>query len=145
MLPLVAQRLTDNVAALCYSVADMLPRRWHAVRELHCDARHKLACMAYVAATAREEEAGRKTLPIVVPARHRPGNGRLARARQAVQPEDAPLVLTVHPAVCLVKEVDARVGKAGRLVLLRVRVEGRVNSVRQPSERVLGTCVAGCC
>jgi hypothetical protein len=75
VLPLVAQRLADNVAVLCYSVADMLPRCWHALRELHCDACHKLARMPNVAATAREEEASCETLPVVVPARNRPGNG----------------------------------------------------------------------
>jgi hypothetical protein len=52
VLPLVVQRLADNVVALCYSVADVLPQRWHAVRELHRDACHKLACMANVTAAA---------------------------------------------------------------------------------------------
>jgi hypothetical protein len=58
VLPLVAQRLAGNVVALCNSVADMLPHRWHAVRELHCNARHKLAGVPNVAAATREEEAG---------------------------------------------------------------------------------------
>jgi hypothetical protein len=141
--PLIAQRLTDNVAALVYSVADVLPHRWHAVRELHCDARHKLARVPHVATAAREEEARRQTLPLVVPARHRPRDRRLARARQPAQPEDAPLILAVCPAVYLVEEGDARVGQAGRLVLLRERVEGRVFGAWETSEGVVGSCLRG--
>jgi hypothetical protein len=120
VLPLVAQGLADNVAARFNRVADVFLQRWHVVRELHCDARHKLACMANVAAAAREEEARCQTLPVVVPARHRPRDGRLARARKPAQPEDASLVWAVRPAVNLVEEVDARVGEADRLVLLGV-------------------------
>jgi hypothetical protein len=86
--------------------------------------------MAYVAASAREEEAGRQTLLVVVLARDRPRDGRLARARQAAQPEDAPLVFSLRPAVYLVEEVGARVGKAGWVVPLCVRVEGRIFGVR---------------
>ena len=86
--------------------------------------------MTYVAAAAREEEAGRQTLLVVVAARDRPRDRRLARACQPAEPEDAPLVLSVCPAVYLAQEVDARVGEAGRLMLLGVRVEGRVFSMR---------------
>jgi hypothetical protein len=132
--PLVAQRLADNVAALCSSVADVLPRRWHAERKLHRDARHELASMANVAAAAREEEAGCEALLVIVPARDRPRDRRLARARQASQPEDAPRIRPIRPAVYLVEEVDARVGEAYRLVLLVAllvaRVEDRVLGVR---------------
>jgi hypothetical protein len=119
VVPLVAQRLAGNVAVLCYSVADVLPRCWHAVRELHRDARHKLARMPNVAAAARKEEARCKPLSVVVPARHRPRDGRLARARQPAQPEDAPLICPIRPAVYLVEQSDARVGEADRFVLLR--------------------------
>jgi hypothetical protein len=38
--------------------------------------------------------------------------------------------LSVCPAVYLAQEVDARVWEAGRLVLLCVRVEGRIFGVR---------------
>jgi hypothetical protein len=86
--------------------------------------------MACVAAAAREEEAGRQTLLVVVAARDRPRDRRLARACQPAQPEDAPLILPICPAVYRAQEVDARVGEAGRLVLLGVRVEGRVFGVR---------------
>ena len=48
--------------------------------------------MADIATAAREEEAGCETLPVVVPACNSLSNGRLARARQAAQPEDAPLI-----------------------------------------------------
>ena len=137
MLPLIAQRLADNVAALCDSVADVLPRCWHAVRELNRNARHKLACVPHVAAAAREEEARCQSLPVAVPARHRPRDGRLARARQPAQPEDAPLICAVRPVVYLVEEGNARVGQAGRLVLLRERVEGRIFGARETIEGVV--------
>jgi hypothetical protein len=122
--------LLCDIAALGNSVTDMLSRCRDVVCKLRCDARHKLARMAYVAAAAREEEAGRQTLLVMVLARDRPRDGRLARARQAAQPEDAPLVLPIRPAVYLAQEVDARVGEADRLVLLGERVEGRVFGVR---------------
>jgi hypothetical protein len=130
MMPLVAQGLASNVVALCNRVANKLLHCWHMARKLHCKARHKPACVAYVAAAAREEEASCKTLFVMVPARHCPRDRRLARACQPTQPEEAPLVLPIRPAVYLVEEVDARVGEAGRLVLLGERVEGRVFGVR---------------
>ena len=86
--------------------------------------------MAYVAAAAREEETAGQTLLVIVAARDRPRDRRLTRACQAAEPEDAPLVLPIRPAVYLAEEVDARVGKAGRFVLLRKRVEGRLFGVR---------------
>jgi hypothetical protein len=49
--------------------------------------------------------------------------------------------LPVRPAVYLVEEVDARVGEAGRLVLLGVRVKGRVFGVRETAEGVLKSCL----
>jgi hypothetical protein len=130
VLPLFVQRLVDYVAVLCNSVADVLPRRWHAVRKLHRDASHKLASVPNVAAAAQEEEARYQLLPVVMPARHCPGDGRLACARQPAQPEDTPLILAVRPAVYLVEESNARVGEAGRLELLRERVEARIGCLR---------------
>jgi hypothetical protein len=94
------------------------------------EARHIIAHMAYVAAAAQEKEAGCKMLPVVVFARNCPRDGQLARACQAAEPEDAPLVLPVRPAIYFAKKVDARIGEAGGLVLLAVRVEGRVFGVR---------------
>jgi len=70
----------------------VLPQCWHATRKLHRDAHDKPIYMADVTAAAREEEAGSETLPIVVPARDRSRDRRLAYARQAAQPEDASLV-----------------------------------------------------
>jgi len=86
--------------------------------------------MADVTAAAREEEAGSETLPIVVPARDRSRDRRLACARQAAQPEDASLVWSLRPVMYLVEDADARLSEACRLVLLRERVEGRIGSVR---------------
>jgi hypothetical protein len=88
-----------------------------------------------------KKKAGCKTLLVVVPARDRPRDRRLARARQAAKPEDASLVLSLRPVVYLVEEADARVAEADRLVLLRVRVEGRVPGVRQLVEWILGVSV----
>lgn len=139
MLPLVAQRLVDYIAVLYDSVADVLPHCWHALRQLHRDACDNFECMTYVATAAREEEARCKAFLFVVPARHCLRNGRLTCARQPAQPEDAPLILAVRPAVYLVEESDAGVGEAGRIVLLGERVEGRVGSARQLAERVLST------
>jgi len=136
-LPLIAQRLAGNVAALFNGIVDTLPQCWHAVRKLHRDARNELACMADVAAVAREEEAGCETLPVVVPARDRPRDCRLTRPCQAAQPEDASLVLSLSPVVYLVEEANARVGEADRLVLLGVRVKGCVFGVRETTEGIL--------
>jgi hypothetical protein len=58
----------------------MLLGWWYIVCNLHCEARHEPARVAYIAAAAREEEAGRQTLLAVVLARDRPRNRRLARA-----------------------------------------------------------------
>ena len=118
-----------DIAALGNSVADMLSRRSNVVYKLHCDARDKLACVANVSAAAGEEEASRQTLLVIVLARDGPRDGRLACARQAAQPEDASLVFSLRPAVYLIEEVYTRVGKAGRVVPLCIRVEGRVFGV----------------
>jgi hypothetical protein len=130
VMPLVAQGLAGNVATLCDGLADVLPRRWDAMRKLHCNARDKLACVTDVVATSREEEAGRETFLVVVRTSYGPRDRRFARPRQSAQPEDVSLVLPLRPLVYLVEEVDARVWEAGGLVLLRKRVEGRVGGVR---------------
>jgi hypothetical protein len=119
-----------DIATLSNSVADVLSRCSDVFCKLHCDTCYKFARMAYVAAAAREEEAGGKPLPVIVSARDGPRDCRLARARETAQPEDALLVFSLRPAVYLVEEVDACVGKAARIVLLAGRVEGRVFSVR---------------
>jgi len=108
----------------------MPPHGWYAVRELHCNAGHKFASVPDVAAATREEEARCQLLPVVMPARHCPGDGRFACARQSVQPKDAPIILAVRPGVYLVEESDARIGEACRLVLLRERVEAGIGSLR---------------
>jgi hypothetical protein len=45
--------------------------------------------------------------------------------------------------VYLVEEGDARVGQAGRLVLLRERVEGRIFGARETIEGVVEPCLRG--
>jgi hypothetical protein len=49
--------------------------------------------------------------------------------------------LAIRPAVNLIEEGDARVGEAGRLVLLRERVEGRVFCARETTEGVVESCL----
>jgi hypothetical protein len=66
---------------------------------------------------------------VVIAARDGLRNRRLARARQAAQPEDAPLIWPVRPTVYLIEESDARVREACRRVLLRERVERRIGSL----------------
>jgi hypothetical protein len=51
MMPLVAQRLADNIAALCHSIADVLARFGNVMRKLNGDARDKPACMAGISTT----------------------------------------------------------------------------------------------
>ena len=107
------------------------------MRKLHCNARDKLACVTNVVATAGEEEASGKTLLVVVPTSYGLRNSRLARPGQPAQPENAPLICPVRPAVYLIEQSDARVWEACRLVLRRVRVKGRIFSAQETTESVL--------
>ena len=79
-MPLVAQRLADNVAALCHGVAYVLVKQRYAACQLPRNARDELARMADIAATSREEEAGSKALPVEVPTGDCARNRRLSRA-----------------------------------------------------------------
>lgn len=79
-MPLVAEGLSGDTAALCNSVAYMTSRRWNIVRQLHCDTRNKHASVTDVTAASRKEEAGCETLVRVVAMRDRSRNCRLACA-----------------------------------------------------------------
>jgi hypothetical protein len=86
--------------------------------------------MANISAASREEEAGPETRFIEVIASDSPRNRGLARASQTVQPEETPLILTVSPVIYLSKEVDAGIGEANGLMLIRKRVEARFDGAR---------------
>jgi hypothetical protein len=131
MVPLVAQRLADNVAALCHGIANVLARRWDVVRKLDCNASDERAGMPNVAVAAREEEAGAETPMRVVVASHRSRDCRFACARQAAKPKDVSLVSSVSPAMDLAQEIDARAGEASEVVLLCKCVEGRIWRIMQ--------------
>jgi hypothetical protein len=67
---------------------------------------------------------------VVVFAGDRAGDGRLSSASHAVQPEDAPLVTPISPCCYLIEDVDSGAGQAERVMLLVVRVEGRLRGPR---------------
>ena len=71
----VTQRLADNVAALCNSIANVLLHCWRVVCELRGNASHISASMPHVAAAAREEEACCEPLLFPVPALYCLGDG----------------------------------------------------------------------
>jgi hypothetical protein len=54
--------------------------------------------------------------------------------------EDAPLILTIRPAVYLIEESDARVGEADRLVLLCERVKSHIFGVREATDFIVESC-----
>jgi hypothetical protein len=86
--------------------------------------------MTNISTASGEEEAGPETALPKVSAGNRAGNRGLTRAGPAVQPEDALLVLYVSPVEYLPKEIDTGVMEASGLVLLCVRVKGRILSIR---------------
>jgi hypothetical protein len=73
--------------------------------------------------------------------RKRAGNSasdrRLPRASQALQPEDAPLILSVRPVVYLFEDVDASVLKASGFMLPGIQIEGRFCCEGQAAERAV--------
>jgi hypothetical protein len=93
--------------------------------------------MAYISTASREEEAGSEALLVEVSTGHGARNRRLPRAGEAVQPEDASLVLSVGPAVYVSEKVDAGIGEAGRVVSSLVCVERRVLRGRQGVEYIV--------
>lgn len=115
----------------------MLLKIRYIVRNLPRNTCDKLACMAHISITAREEEASSQTLLIKVSAGHSACNRRLSRASQAAQSEDAALVSSIGPVVYLLEEVDADVGEAGWIMLSLVCVERRVRNDRQTVEHII--------
>jgi hypothetical protein len=139
VLPLIAKRSACNIAPLYESIAYMLFKRWDAARQLQRYARDELACMADISAAAREEETGSEALLVKVCARDSACDRGLSRAGQAVKPEDATPISSVGPFIDIVKEVDAGIREAERIVLSLVRVERRICSGRKEIERVWNT------
>lgn len=87
--------------------------------------------MASISTTSGEEEACSKAFLFIVFSRHGPGNSGLPRASQAVQPEYAPLILSVSPCSYLLKDVNSSIPEAQRFILSLRRVEGRLGSIKQ--------------
>ena len=129
-MPLVAERLTRNVATLRNSAINVLIESWYVVRKLHGDTCNELAGVANISPASREEEAGPETTLFKVSSSHSASNRGLSRACQAIQPEYTPLILSISPIKYLLKNIDARVRKASRLVLPGVRIKGRFCSER---------------
>ena len=55
---------------------------------------------------------------------------QLSRASQAVQPENALLILSISPVVYFLEDASVSIGKAGRVVLSLVYIERCVYSGR---------------
>jgi hypothetical protein len=68
--------------------------------------------MPNISAASCEEEAGTETFLLKVSTGNRAGDRRLSRAGQAVQPEDAALILSISPVVYLSKKLDAGITEA---------------------------------
>ncbi len=116
-------------------------QRRHRRRQLHGDGGDKLARTGEVAATAREEEAGAEQLLDGALVRDRASDGRLARAGEAVEPENVARVVRFGPRHDVLEEGHTRAGVAKRVVpqrvavLALVRVELGAARIRQRVER----------
>ena len=129
MVPLVPERLSRNIVVLCNSLADVAVEGG-LFRKLYSDTCKELARMADIFPTFREEEAGPETTLLKVFASDGAGYCGLSRSSQAVQPEDAPLVLSISPVEYVPENVDAGVVEARGFVLPLVRIERCFNGVR---------------
>jgi hypothetical protein len=107
------------------------------MRKLQSNTREELASMVNISTTSWEEEAGPETALLKVFACDSASNRRLSRPGHAIQPEDAPLVLSVSPAEYLLKNVDAGIMESSGFMLFVVRIEGGICSVRQTIEWAL--------
>ncbi len=127
--PLVAERQRDDIRILADGVADVRFEEAGPARQLHGNGGDEHARRLELAAAAREEEAGAQPAVVVAAAGDGARNGRLARARHAVQPVDAlrrragasaaavaivlrAAGLAVRPGHDLAKHVGARVWHA---------------------------------
>ena len=79
-MPLIAERQSWDVVALCNSVTDVLTTSWYIVCKLNGDAGDELVRMANISTACLEEKAGSKALLLKVPASNSSRNRRLARA-----------------------------------------------------------------
>ena len=139
LLPLVMKRLAGNVATLPHGIANMMLESRYVARQLHRDARDKLASMSDVSAASREEEAGPQALLVEVFTGDGPRNRRLPCASHAVQPEYAAVqvVSAVSPVVYLLEKVGAGIGKAEWVVLSLICVEWSVRGSGQGLEQLI--------
>ena len=116
LLPLVMERLARNIPALRDSFANVLRGGRYANRKLQRNARDKFACVADISTATGKEEAGPKTLLLRVSTGNCTCDGRLPSAGQAIQPENAPLIMSGRPIIYVLEEFDAGVLEASWLV-----------------------------
>jgi hypothetical protein len=138
--PLAAERFVRNRWMRSDGVADVRPQRRHVVRQLHGDGCGQRPRRLELAAAAHEEEAGAESPLVGAAARNRSRNGRLSRARHAVEPVEARavvVVVVVVAAACalglaacprhhVAQHLRARVRQAQRIAAAAVVVEGRM-------------------
>lgn len=79
---------------------------------------------------SRKEEASLETLMLVLFVGDRPSDRRLSHSSQAIQPEDALLVLAISLSECFLKNVNAGLWETSGFVLPLIRVEGRLIDIR---------------
>ncbi len=108
------------------------------LRQLHGDGRDQRPRRLELAAAAHEEEAGAESPLVGAAAGHRTRDGRLSRARHAVEPVDAQaVVVAVVAAICalglaarprhdVAEHLRARVWQAQRIAAAAIMVKGRM-------------------
>ena len=85
--------------------------------------------MAKISPSSGEEEACPKASLLVKSVGERTSDSGFASAGHAVQPENALLITPISPCHYLLKDVDSGVGKAKRVVLLVIKIEGGLRSI----------------
>jgi hypothetical protein len=88
-----------NIRSLRNSITNIVPEIWDVVRKLRGETRKKLAGMANVSATSREEKTGSESFFFKVSAGNSARDRGLPRPCETRQPEDEMLVMSISPAV----------------------------------------------
>ena len=122
--PLVIQAETADTVSSGRSIGNVPAQLRQRLRKLDGDRRGEPARGRKIAPAPREEEARAEPLLVVVFAGHRQRDRRLARACPALEPVYLSPAVSVGPSPDLREDVAARVGEAGRYMLLVRRVEG---------------------